>query len=386
MASILDILTPSRVRDVISRIKTPGSVMARHFGFDIDGKNIMPAPEGARIYTYDIYDNVRTSARGAFPNSPANQVANNVIGNNSVGIARSAEKIVMDYYTVSNIREIGKDAGVLDIRGQKYITKQAETLRQRADNFREFFTGSLFRGGVAYFIRDGQQLVPTYDSSGAAFGIDLKIPATHKLIGASYADGLAMDGSNNCIDGVWSNTSTNIPAQLAKISRGFQYSVGCPLSDIYLDSLTWQNVLQNTYVRQLAGTSNQPYLNYTQEQDKSPDGSLTGLTTGQIPGMSWLRWHIYDGVIETGTSNTSTRVIPEGYATFTIDRNQGGWLLGVEGSEIVKDNNLAPPVMRRGLYSYMKEFSDPASFELHTLQNFTIELNVPKGIACARVL
>lgn len=386
MASILDILTPSRVRDVISRIKTPGSVMARHFGFDIDGKNVMPAPDNARIYTYDIYDNVRASARGAFPNSPANQVANNAIGNNSVAIGRSYEKIVMDYFTVSNIREIGKDAGTLDVRGQKYISKQAETLRQRADNFREFYTGSLFRGGLAYFIRDGNHLVPTYTASGAAFSIDLQIPAANKLIGDTYADGLAMGTGSNCIDGTWSNASTNIPQQLAKISRGFQLQVGCPLTDIYCDSLTFQYVLQNTYVRQLAGTSNPSFLQYAMEQDKAPDGSLTGLTTGQITGMSWLRWHIYDGVIETGTGNTATRVIPEGYATFTIDRNQGGWLLGVEGSEIVKDHNLAPPVTRRGLYAWMMEFAAPAQFELHAVQNFAIELNVPKAIACARVV
>ena len=391
MPGVIDILTPSRVRGIISRIKTPGSVMARHFGFDIDGKNTTPSPPGARTYTYDIFDNTRSVARGRLPGAPANAIAKNPVGNNTVTLARNAEKVEMDYETLNNIREIGKNAGVLDQRGQKYVDAQGKFLRQRMDNWREFVTGALFRGGIYHFIKDGSDLVPAYAASdgtapsGSLFGVDLQVPSGNKLIGSSFAAGLQMSTGANIIDASWATASTDIPTHLLKISRAFQSLVGAPLTDVYLDSITWGYVLQNTYVRQLAGTSNNPYAQWDRENDKAPDGSLTGLMTGRIHGLTWLRFHIYDGSIETGTGNTSTMVLPDSYATFTIDKDQGDWLLGVEGSEIVKDSDVAPGVMRQGLYTWIMEKADAPRFELHGVQNFGLELNVPKGLATARV-
>jgi len=385
MPSALDVLTPSRVRGIISRIKTPGSVMARHFGFDIDGKNTTDAPPGARTYTYDIFDNTRTVARGRLPGAAANAIAKNPVSNNTVTLARNAEKVIMDYNILDSIRALGENAGQLDKRGAKYVEAQAKFMRQRMDNWREFVTGSLFRGGVYYFVKDGEDLVPSYTSSGSFFGVDLQIPSTNKLIGGSFAAGLQMGTGANIIDASWATASTDIPTHLLKISRAFQALVGAPLTDVYLDSVTWGYVLQNTLVRQLAGTSNSPYAKWDMENDKAPDGTLTGKMTGRIAGLSWITWHIYDGIIQTEVTPTNTQVLPDSYATFTIDKDAGGWLLGVEGSETIKDNDISPGVMRNGLYNWVMERADPARFEMHGIQNFGIELNTPSGIATARV-
>jgi hypothetical protein len=385
MPSALDVLTPSRVRGIVSRIKTPGSVMARHFGFDIDGKNTTDAPPGARTYTYDIFDNTRTVARGRLPGAPANAIVKNPVSNNTVTLARNAEKITLDYSMLDNLRAIGENAGQLDKRGAKYVDAQARYVRQRADNWREFVTGSLFRGGVYYFVKDGEDLVPSYTSSGSFFGVDLQVPSSNKLIGGSFAAGLQMGTGANIIDASWATASTDIPTHLMKISRAFQTLVGAPLKTVYVDHLTWLYVLQNTLVRQLAGTSNNPYAAYDMENDKAPDGTLTGKFTGRIHGLTWLDWVIYDGSIQTEVANTDTQILPDSYATFTIDKDAGQWLMGVEGSETVKDNDLAPGVMRSGLYNWVMEYANPARFELHSLQNFGLELNTPKGIATARV-
>ena len=57
----------------------------------------------------------------------------------------------------------------------------------------------------------------------------------------------------------------------------------------------------------------------------------------------------------------------------------------IEGSEIIKDNDLAPAVEREGFYSWLMEKADPARFEAHALQSVGLEISTPKGIAVARV-
>ena len=381
MSSLIDILTPSRVRGIISRIRTPGSTISRHMGMEIGGKNVTQVQ--GDIYTYDIYDNVRRVARGTLRGSPATTVAANPVGNNTVRLARSAEKLPMDYNRLMALRKLGEPAGFEDRLGAIYVNKQAETLRQVQDNFREAVVGALFNGGVYYLVQSGQSLYPTYSSSGTLYGVDLQIPSANKLSGGSFAAGLQMETGSNIIDTAWSDPAADIIGHLTKISRAFQQIVGAPLAKVYTDVDTWNYVLQNTAIRQRAGTAHQPFASYELVQDRAPDGTLTGLFMGKIIGMPWLTWYMYDGGINLGTSETYTRILPDSYCTFMIDMGTG--MQAVEGSEIVKENDLAAPKEVRGFHAWVMEKADPARFELHTLQTFGIELNTPKGIAWARV-
>lgn len=394
MAHVLDVLTQSRVRGIVSRIRTQGGVMARRFGFNIGGGNIEQV--SGRNYTYDIYDNVRKVARGRMPGAPANAIAKNPVGNNRVTLGRVAEKVPLEYETLMNIRTIGENAGVADKRGVRYVEQQSKTLRQRHDNFREFVAGSLFRGGVYYFQISGESLIPLYgDADGTApdatnFGVDLKIPAANKLIGSSFAAGMQMGTGADTITATWATVSNDIPTMIMNVNKGFQLGVGAPLAEITVDSTTWLAVLQNTYIRNLAGQNNAPFASYEVTQDKTEDGTPTGLRKAVIAALPGIVWHIYDGYIQVGPSDTDTLVIPDGYALFNIDLGMGNdgmsdWFKGIEGSEMVKDNVMAPAVEQYGFYPWIKEMDDPARFELHGLQNFGVELNTPKGFAIARV-
>jgi hypothetical protein len=194
-----------------------------------------------------------------------------------------------------------------------------------------------------------------------------------------------MDTGTNIIGASWATASTDIPAQLIGVSAGFQQGVGEPLSRIYLDATTWLYVLQNDKVRQLAGSSNKPFADFTMTADTSEDGSKTGLMEGRIVGLPWLRWFIYDGGINLGSAGTTyTRLLPDSYCTFMIEPDRL-WFQGVEGSEVVLENDLASPQEVYGFHAWMMRKADPARFELHTLQNFGLELNIPKAIAWARV-
>lgn len=384
MPVIQDILTASRVTKIVSRIRTPGNVLSRHFGMTIGGPSVTKVQ--GRTYTYDIYDNVRKCALGKIPGAPASAVTVNPVGNVPVVLARSAEKVAMDYEKLSLIRNIGENAGTQDRMGLRYIDKQATTLNQRQNNFREFLVGSLFNGGASYFTVSGADIIPSgYSSSGTLYGSDLRLDSNYKLTGGSFAAGLPMDTGTNIITASWATASTDIPLHLMQISAGFQQGVGEPLSRVYCDHGTFLYVLQNDKVRQLAGTSQEPFAKHEMTSDAAEDGSKTGLITATIRGLPWLKWYVYDGGLTLGTSQTTyTRLLPESYCTFMIEPDSQ-WFQMIEGSEVVLENDLASPQEVYGFHAWIMRKADPARFELHTLQNVGLELNIPKALAWARV-
>lgn len=385
-----ELLKPSYVRGVISRLRTPGNVMCRWLGMNIGGGNIDQVP--GRQYTYDIFDNVRTVANMRGPYVPAGTVARNPVGKVTVSLARANEKLPMDYATLSMIRQLGENAGTRDQMGVRYIEAQAKQLKRRQENLRECIVGSLFRGGQYGVVQVGDDLIPTYDTSNTLYNVDFQIPSSNKLIGASFAAGLQMGSGSNIITASWATASTDIPAAVDNISVGFQRLVGQPLRHVCVPRSVWRNVLQNDRVRQLAGTANKPYAKYELTTDNNDEGYPNGLFSAEIDAMPGILWHIYDGGIEIHTVATAqagnrpvyTQILPDNYATFMIETD-GTWLKGIEGSEYNKDTDFTPGKEVQGFYAWVKERSDPTVFEMHTLQNFGMELNIPSGIAVARV-
>lgn len=399
MAILQDLLLSSFVRDVISRVKTPTRYLSRSLGWGWDGAGIgnVKSTEtiSGRVYTYDIFDNVRTLANARLPGAPSGTVAANPVGNNTVGLARFAEKLPLDYNQLSQIRVLGKGASDKDRAGASYINAQVRFLRQRADNVWEFLAGALFRGGKYFFFQSGDDLIPSYRSAGTFFGVDLKVDAGN--IGANlaglqpaqaFAAGLQMGTGANIIDAAWDNVATHIPSHIAQINSAFQDIVGAPLARIYCGSDVWLNVLANTDVRNLAGSANEPFARFEQVPEMDQNGTPTGLMIGRIRGWPWIDWYIWDGSLRVATAASTfadVKMLPRGCVTFMIDPD-GTWLKGIVGSEIVKDNDWTEPVERFGLYTWAMEKADPAKVWYHTLQNVGVELNVPKGIATTRVM
>lgn len=385
-SAILSILTPSVVTKIVSTIRAPGSILSRTFGWNVGGANVSTIQ--GKTYTYDIYDFVRDVARGRIPGSASGAIAMNPVGNVSITLAKSAEKVMLDYNTLLQIRTLGEHAGSRDIAGKRYIERQAKTLRQRQDNFREFIAaGALSYGGQYGFWIVGDDLIPTFDTS-ANITVDHRIPSTNKLIGAAYANGLTLDSGGNLVTATWATASTDIPNQLLGIDSGFQGLVGQGLKHIIVNNTVWSNVIANDKVRALAGTSNTPFAEYQKLDMRNPDGTDAGVFRAVLKGLPQFEWLIVNSRIKlastSGTTITEQKVVQDGYATFMIE-NDNSWIQCVEGSEIVKDNDMAPPVEREGFYSWMLEKADPARFELHALQSVGMEINVPKGIAIARV-
>lgn len=386
MPVIQDVLMASFVRGLISRVYTPAQFLSRHMGFGIDGRNVDQVP--GTVYSYDIFDNPRTVQNARMQSAPAGTVAPNPVGKNTVALASFREKMPLDYTQMIQIRTLGQQASDRDKMGVKYIQKQVEFLRRRCDNLREFLTGSLFNGGKYGFFLNGDDLIPTYDTTNANFTVDLKIDTGNILTGGSFAAGLQMGSGSNIITAAWSNTSTDIPAQLDLISSAFQDQVGAPLARVYCGTDVWTNVINNTNVRQVAGTSNIS-AEFNQEKDVGPDGVPTGFIKCVLKARPWITWYVWDGSLSVAVTNATTftnaKLLPRNYCTFMIDPEGSPWVKMIEGSDYIADNDWTDPVERFGFYAWAQTKADPARVWYHTFQACGIELNMPKALAWARV-
>lgn len=387
MAVLQDVLLASFVRDVISRVKLPTKFLSRHFGWGWDGANIQPVP--GRVYTYDIYDNVRTVSNARLPGAPSGTVAASSVGNNTVSLARFAEKLPLDYNQVNYIRVLGKGASDRDRAGMTYIQAQVRTLRERAENVWEFLTMALFNGGKYYFYQNGDDLVPTFTTTN--FGVDLKINANNlgNLAGPAFAACLPMSTGSNIITNPWSDPINGTPIRdTLNVSSAFQDSPGAPCGEVWCGTDVWYAVLATNEVRALAGSANQPFAEWDRLPD-SANGVNSGVMRGQLRGLPDVIWNIWDGSLSLATTNATTfgnvKILPRKVATFTLPVDNS-WIKGIHGSEIVKDNDWTEPIERYGLYTWAMEKADPAKVWYHTLQNCGVELNVPGAIASARVL
>ena len=369
------VLAPSVVTKVISRIAVPGNTVQRFLGFEEGGRNVEDSPgDGIRSYTYDIFDNVRTIARGRAPGTGPGTVSLNPVGANTVTIARAYEKLTdLSYEMLSNIRQLGANAGVQDKRGMRYLESQGRFLAQRQTNFREFLSWGMLRGSVQFSI-SGEDWIPVL--SGGHITIDWKIPSGNKAQ-------LDMLGAGSIISASWATAGTDIPAHLDSISAAFQQLVGAPLSWIMTDSVVWNHVLNNTKVQAQSGTANTAFDLFEMTAEKGPDGNPTGLRRAVLKCRPWIEWWITDGGLDV--NGTYTKYFSGGEASFGTDLNLG-YAKMQQGSEYVKETPWAPPVLQRGFHGWLREWDEPARVELHTINNIVPELTVPKAIAFGDVM
>lgn len=369
------ILAPAVVTKIISRIAVPGNTLQKFFGFDEGGANVEQSPgDGMRQYTYDIFDNVRSIAKGRAPGTGPATVTRNPVGANTVTIARAYEKIPdLSYEMLSNIRKIGEHAGTQDKRGMKYLELQAKYLKQRQTNFREFLTWGMLRGSCD-FTFSGDDWTPVL--SGGNLTINFRIPTGNK-------SQLDMLGSGSILGTTWSNAAAPIPNDLDEISAAFQQLVGAPLAWVMTDSTTFAYVMDNTAVKAQAGTSNTVYDTFEMTEEKSEDGFPTGLRRARLKCRPWLDWYITDGGLDV--NGTFTKYFSSGECLFGIDLGLG-YCKMQEGSEWVKESPWGQPALQRGFHAWLREWDEPARCELHTINNIVPELTIPKALAFADVV
>lgn len=369
------ILAPSAVTKVISRITVPGDTLQRFWGFEPGGRNVEQAPgDGKRDYSYDIFDTPRTIAKGRAPGTGPATVKPQVVGVNTVHVARAYTKIPdLSYELLSNIRAIGENAGVLDRRGMRYLESQGRYHAQHHNNFREFLTWGMMRGNAGFKI-SGDDWIPVLSSPDVT--IEWRIPTGNKTQ-------LDMLGAGNILGTSWATATAPIPADLDDISIAFQQLVGAPLAWVMTDSVVWNHVMNNTDVKNQSGTANTVFEEFRMTDEKAPDGSSTGLRVARLKCRPWLTWFITDAGLDV--DGTFTKYFSGGEASFGIDQGLG-YARMQEGSEWVKESPWGAPALQRGFHAWLREWDEPARVELHAISNLVPELTIPKGLAFGDVV
>ena len=382
MAVVSNILTPSVVTKIVSRIMTPGSALQQYFGMGIGGPKVGQV-EG-RAYAYDIFDSVRDIAAFRSPNTGPAVRAVNPVGRAPMTFPRSYEKLHCDYELLNNIRQLGQNAGTRDRMGMVYLEKQAAYLKQPAVNAREFLIAALLTAGQANFQIVGDNWIPVLTAAAQGYNISWQIPSGNLpgFTGAWQAN-LNPLAAGNIIAAAWSTLSTDIGSQLDAINQAFQQLVGAPLSLIVTDSLVWgKYVVQNTVLQAEGGSVNSVFLDYEMTQMKNADGKPIGVFQATIRARPWVKWLIVD----TGLNfnGAYARFWPGNLCTFMCDPDLIQ-LTMQEGSEVIKESPAAKAEVAYGFKSWMREWDEPARIEIHALQNCVPELPVPKGVMIGRV-
>lgn len=379
MVTLQEVLSPSVVNRVISRIKVPQSRLQNFFGMQLGGPNNNPI--GRRYFSWDIFDKTREIATMRAPGTGPATARKQATGRVTGVFPRIHEEVRLDYEILNNLRALGRPAGEVDQMGLNYITRQEEYLAQRFANFREFMVSRMLKGSFD-ILQDGDNWYPVDHGSGTVT-VNYQIPSGN-------LNQLNMTGAGNIIDVRWDNASSSIFTHLIKVNQAFEQLTGRPLRHIWTDSVMWRNVLINTQIHDIGGTANTVFAQYDTVEERGPDGLPTNEFVGVLRGIPWVKWHIYDAglnIATTGGNSTFTRFFNStvGEVSFMPDPGPD-WVEMCIGSEPVIDAYGSPAVERFGFYAWTFTNIKPASIELLAVDNSLPALYVPSALSFGNVI
>lgn len=377
--SLQQLLSSPTITRVISRVKTPQTRLQEFFGMQPGGPATNPA--GGSVHAYDIFDKTRKLATGRSRGTGPATIAPNKVGQITVTLYRSHEKIPLLDEKLFRTRPLGSNWGNVDARGMAYITKQEEYLAQRFKNMREFMCAQLFKGGFGISF-SGEDVVPVAIDAGHK-NVEYFGPSNeHNGQTSSAIPGLTIGGQADIIGASWATASTDIINDVLQINAGFEEVHGRPFRHVWLNSTTFAPLMENTQLASAAGSANTIFNNFGPTDYRSIDGIPdTGLEF-IFKAIPWLKWHIYDAGLDV--NGTFTKFFPDNYAAFCPDPSSD-WAEWVEGSEIVRENLMDQGSERFGMTAWTTPCIDPSGFELKALDNGIPCLYVPKCLAYAKI-
>ena len=364
---------------VVSRIKTPMTLFQSFFGM-LPGQASTQNVSG-RYLGWDIFDKTRLIAEGRAPGTGPATVQRKAVGHVSAVAYRAHEKMTLLHEEIFRTRPLGQQFGVVDVNGQNYINRQLEYLTQRFRNSREFMISRMLRGGFGV-LQTGETWVPVEKGAGT-FDIDYSMPTEH-------LNQLDMGTGSDIIDAGWQTASTNVIKHVLNMNRAFERLHGRPLRHIWINSTTFEMLLNNTSLQNTAGTAYRIFDSLTARQQSSAEGIPDSGFDVVFRGLPLQTFHIYDGVlnvnqsVDSDTAANSSMFIPDNYAIFMPDPS-ADWVGYINSSEFVKENIMDNGKQVYGFHSWTTNTIDPAGVELKMIDNGLPVLYVPKSIAYGKV-
>ncbi len=364
--SIQQILAPKTILKAVSQFELPGTALQNLFGWGFGGSN--RDRQSGRHFSYDIFDTSRKIATGRVPGQAANRQAPRSIGTIAGTFPRAAETISLLDEDLLNRRRIGGPSDELDQSGESYITRQEAYLAQRFANLIEFQTAAMIRGSYTYDT-DGEEMVHGY--SGGDITIDFQIPEGHK-------DQLDILGNGDILDADWAAAGTDIPAHLHGINAAMVEQTGMGLAHIVLTGTGWQQVINNTQVKAMGGSSNVVF----ESMRRVGPGEFSAI----LRAMPWITFHIVDYGLETwnGTSETFTKLIEDDHAAF-LPEISPQWAQYLEGSEVVTEGPGGGRAEQFGFHAWSYPTHDPSGWNLNAVANGIPALYNPKASAYGQI-
>jgi hypothetical protein len=398
--SLHELLLPQFILTVVSRITEAQGRLGRWLGFhptrydpttvSLRGPNIIQGD--LRNATFRIWDYSRMAAPFRAPNTGPATISANPVGEVPVACARAHAKIPLSYEMLGNLSPVIGPNSQVDAGGQDYVQRNITHIARRFNNAVEVCATGMIQDSL-YFQQQGDNWVPQLTvPSGFYFQVPFQIPAGNKTQ-------LNMLGAGNIIDTSWDNVLAKIIQHIMKIKAAFAQLSGYPLTDVWINSLMWYNVIVNTEVRNLAGSANVPFAEYDMLPEETIGGEGTGSYEAVLRGDPTITWHINDDVVGTTTSASAAGDIDPSYSygtgtlvkevpdkmAFFCTKPSPSWTRMYHGGEYVVENPGMPGVLRRGYYFWKEFVTQPSAVELIGLANFIPLLFIPKIIAPASV-
>jgi hypothetical protein len=407
--SLHEMLQPQVILRVVSRIRQGQNRLGRWLGFhptgynaetvSLTGPNIVQGD--TRYATFRYFDWARTVGIATSPGTGPISVAPNPTGDTRVTCARFHMKIPLLYEDLGNLSPIVGPNSNIDQMGQDYVMRQVQHLTRRMNNTVELmstgmlqdslyfvFAGGGAGGGSATGVRIWPQLAaPT--ASQVGFQVPFQIPAGNK-------NQLNMLGTGNIITIPWNNLAAPLMKNLAQIEAAFAQLSGYSVTDTWLNSLMWYNVILNTEVRNTAGSANTPFAEFDRVPEKGADGEPTGEFYMILRGYPEIRWHITNHVLVLNSdidpsyatapaAANIVKMVPDNMVFFCTTPSSE-WTQMYNGGEPVVENPGMPAVLRRGYYFWKEYVTQPSAVDLLALLNAVPLLFIPKAAAPATVV
>jgi hypothetical protein len=419
MAVILnEFLLPQVVLDLISRLKGGRGPLGSWLGFQpkgFDPKNVtLTAPNvhrqaasmlpgyengrSVRYYTYRIFDKTRVVMKLRAPGTGPAEVAQQPMGQATVVVCRFHQKIPLLYEYLGNLSPLAGPNMQIDEGGQDYIQKQMEGQMRQGQMTIEALAAGMMRDSL-YAIQVGDDWFPQFAAptgSQVGFQIPFLVPAGNKAQGN-------MLGSGNLITLPWNNPNALIMRQCENVKAAYVQLSQYPLTDGWINSTLWPSIITNTEIRNIAGTANKPFADYTRGPDDGMEGTgPPNLFTATLVGVPWLTFHFCDDTLALNTdidpsygtapsTANLAKLVPDNLCIFATRPPSGDteqkWCRLIEGGEYVIENaGQGPGALRTGWY-YWKEFAtQPSRVELLFLLNCIPALYVPSVVAPLTVI
>ena len=356
---------------LVSRIKTPQSRFQQFLGMQPDGPNT----DSRRGMTlgWDIMDVTRAIAPGRPPNTGPANLAPIPVSQVTAAAMRTHGKVELMENRIFNTRPLGGNYGQnVDVRGQRYVTRQTRQLAQKFRNAREFMVSRMLRGDFQIKISGDDWILV---DSGGHLTVDYQIPAGNK-------SKLDLVGGGDILGTSWDNAASDIFLNILDINSAFEELHGRPLRHVWCNSTVINEVMNNTGLQAKVGTANRVFQTFAPEGQAVDGIEDTGfrVVMGALP---WLTWHVYDAGLDV--DGTFAKFLDDTHAIFLPDWDGeiGEW---IEGSELQRAEKHLASFEATGLTAWTTRDIDPPRIDLKSLDIGLPALYIPKAVAYGLVI